>query len=218
LGPDVDLALNPGNFIIEGLGRSYGTNPTKVVEYAKAFIHAHHRNHIVTALKHFPGEGSAAVDPHRSLATITATWSPDELLPFSDLIPGGEVDMVMMGHLVHVDLTEPGRPASLSRRAVQGLLRTTLGYQGAVISDDMQMGALTRFFSPDDSIRMGLEAGLDLFIYSNRQHPDLHMPARFHRVVDEVVESQRIQRAQIEDTFRRISILKQSMDWTKRIG
>ena len=56
--------------------------------------------------------------------------------------------MVMVGHLVHADLTEPGRPASLSTRAVQGLLRTTLAYDGVVISDDMQMGALTRFFLP----------------------------------------------------------------------
>jgi beta-N-acetylhexosaminidase len=149
LGPVVDLALNPDNPVIERLDRSFSTNPEVVVEYAKAFIDAHRRNHILTALKHFPGEGSSNVDTHRSLATITATWSRDELRPFSEIIIGGYADMVMVGHLVHADLTEPGRPASLSTRAVQGLLRATLAYDGVVVSDDMQMAALTRFFLPD---------------------------------------------------------------------
>ena len=216
LGPVVDLALNPDNLVIEGLGRSFGANPGMVVEYAKAFIDAHRRNRILTALKHFPGQGSANVDTHRSLANITGTWSRDELRPFSELTKGGYADMIMVGHLVHADLTEPGRPASLSPRAVKGLLRTTLGYDGAVVSDDMQMGALTRFFLPDDSILFGIEAGLDLFIYSNRQHPDPQMPARFHRVVKVAVESDRVPRARIEESVRRISTLKQSINmWSE---
>ncbi len=212
----MDLALNPDNLVIEGLGRSFGANPGMVVEYAKAFIDAHRRNRILTALKHFPGQGSANVDTHRSLANITGTWSRDELRPFSELTKGGYADMIMVGHLVHADLTEPGRPASLSPRAVKGLLRTTLGYDGAVVSDDMQMGALTRFFLPDDSILFGIEAGLDLFIYSNRQHPDPQMPARFHRVVKAAVESDRVPRARIEESVRRISTLKQSINmWSE---
>jgi beta-N-acetylhexosaminidase len=211
LGPVVDLALNPSNPVIEGLGRSYGTDPEMVIEYAKTFIDAHRRNRILTALKHFPGEGSAKVDTHPSLAGITATWSRDELRPFTDLTSGGYADMVMVGHLVHADLTEPGRPASLSPRAVQGLLRTTLAYDGVVVSDDMQMGALTRSFSPDDAILLGIEAGLDLFIYSNRQHPDPQMPARFHRVVRSAVESGRVPAAHIEESVRRISTLKETM-------
>jgi beta-N-acetylhexosaminidase len=210
LGPVVDLALNPENPVIEELGRSFGASPEKVVEYAKVFIDAHRRNHVLTALKHFPGQGSANVDTHRSLARITGTWSREELRPFSELNNGGYADMVLVGHLVHADLTEPGRPASLSVRAVQGLLRTTLEYNGVVVSDDMQMGALTRFFLPDDSVFFGVEAGLDLFIYSNRQHPDPQMPARFHRVVKAAVESDRLPRARIEESVRRISTLKQS--------
>jgi len=141
LGPVVDLALNPDNPAIEGLGRSFGARPEIVIEYAKVFIEAHRRNHILTALKHFPGEGSANVDTHHSLARVTEIWSPRELRPFSELIADGGADMVMVGHVVHANITEPGRPASLSPRAVQGLLRTKLGYDGAIVSDDMQMGA-----------------------------------------------------------------------------
>ena len=140
LGPVVDLALNPGNPVIEGLGRSFGPDPEVVVEHAKTFIDAHRRNHVITALKHFPGQGSADDDTHYSLARITGRWSREELRPFSDLIKGGYADAIMVGHLIHADLTEPGRPASLSSRVVQGLLRTTLAYDGVVVSDDMQMG------------------------------------------------------------------------------
>jgi beta-N-acetylhexosaminidase len=115
----------------------------------------------------------------------------------------------MVGHLIHADLTEPDRPASLSPHAVQGLLRTTLGYDGVVVSDDMQMGALTKVFQPDERILFGIEAGVDLFIYSNRQHSDPQMPKRFHRVVQTAVESERIQRGHVQESARRISILKQ---------
>jgi beta-N-acetylhexosaminidase len=209
--------LNPNNAAIEGLGRSFGARPEVVIEYAKVFIEAHRRNHILTALKHFPGEGSAKVDTHRSLARITDVWSPGELRPFSELIIGGYTDMVMVGHLVHANLTEPDRPASLSRRAIQGLLRTKLGYDGTIVSDDMQMGALTQSFTPDDCILLGVEADLDLFIYSNRQHPDPQMPTRFHRVVKAAVESDRVPRGRIEESTRRLSTLRQSINSTEGI-
>jgi beta-N-acetylhexosaminidase len=197
--------------VIGGLGRSFGTNPAMVIEYAKAFIDAHRRNNILTALKHFPGQGSAFVDTHRSLARITATWTRNELRPFSELIAVSYGDMVMAGHLVHADLTEPGRAASLSPRAVQGMLRTTLGYDGVVVADDMQMVAITRSFPPDEAILLGIEAGVDLFIFSNRQHPDPQMPGRFHRVAKAAIESERVQRARIDESVRRISKLKRSV-------
>ena len=212
LGPVVDLALNPENPVIERLGRSFGIDPEVVVDHAKAFIDAHRHHRVLTVLKHFPGQGSAEADTHRSLANITKTWSREELRPFSELIEQGYADTVMVGHLIHADLTEPDRPASLSSRAVQGLLRTTLGYEGVVVSDDMQMGAVTQIFQPDDRIVFGIEAGVDLFIYANREHPDSQMPGRFHRVVKTAVESERIQRDRIQESVRRISTLKQSIN------
>lgn len=212
-GPVVDLASNGSNPVIAGLGRSYGADPATVVEYAKAFVEAHRRNHILTALKHFPGHGSTSVDSHHSLPNITSSWRKEELQPFAELTNGGYADMVMIGHLVHADLTEPGRPASLSTRAVQGLLRGKLGYDGVVVSDDMQMGALRRFFSPDESILLGIDAGVDLFIYSNREHRDPEMPGRFHRVVRTAIESGRLAVSRIEESARRIAALKRSIEF-----
>ena len=92
--------------------------------------------------------------------------------PFAALFEDGYADMVMMAHVVHSDLTEANRPASLSTYAIENVLRGELRYDGIVVADDMQMGAITQSFTPDESILLGIEAGLDIFIYSNRQHPD----------------------------------------------
>jgi beta-N-acetylhexosaminidase len=206
-GPVVDLALNRNNSVIEGLGRSYGKDPSAVIAYAKAFIRAHRRNHILTALKHFPGHGSTSTDSHRSLPVITGVWRKEELRPFAELARGGYADMIMAGHLVHDRLSGPGRPASLSAAAIQGLLRHALGYRGVVVTDDMQMGALARF-GLDERILLGIEAGCDLFIYSNRLSPDRQMPWRFHRVISEAITRGRLTRARIERSAELIRHLK----------
>jgi beta-N-acetylhexosaminidase len=211
-GPVVDLAVNTDNHIIEALGRSYGADPETVIKYAKAFINAHRRNHVLTALKHFPGHGSTSVDSHVELPDITEIWRRDELRPFAELARGGYADMVMVGHLVHAELTGSGRPATLSALAVQGLLRDKLGYAGVAISDDMQMGALRRFFPPDECILLGIEAGLDLFLYTNRDYPDPEMPGRFHRVVKAALESGRLKPGRIETSYSRLKRLKGSIE------
>jgi beta-N-acetylhexosaminidase len=213
-GPVVDLALNPTGPIVKR-GRSYGEHPETVIEYAKTFINAHRRHHVATALKHFPGLGSTSGDTHRSLPIITGTWSPNEIRPFAELVEGGYADMVMMAHVVHADLTEPDRPASLSSHAIQNVLRHKLHYDGIAVADDMQMGAMTRSFSPDESILLGIEAGLDLFIYSNRQHPDAQMPERFHRVIKAAVESNRLPITRIQESVCRISRLERSMSYAE---
>jgi beta-N-acetylhexosaminidase len=210
-GPVVDLALNSSNPVIEQLGRSYGADPDTVVEYAKAFVTAHRRHHVLTAIKHFPGHGSTSIDSHQSLPTITGVWREEELRPFAELVKNGYADMVMVGHLVHSELSGPGLPASLSTAAVQTLLRDRLGYDGAVVADDMQMGALRRFFAPDESILRGIEAGINLFIYSNRLYPDPQMPARFHRVIEAAIESGRLPQERIERSVTLLNHLKLSV-------
>lgn len=203
--------MNSSNPVIEQLGRSYGADPDTVVEYAKAFITAHRRQHVLTAIKHFPGHGSTSVDSHQSLPTITGVWRKEELRPFAELAKSGYADMIMVGHLVHSELSGAGLPASLSSAAVQGLLRDYLGYTGAVVADDMQMGALRRYFAPDESILMGIEAGIDLFIYSNRLYPDPQMPARFHRVVKAAIENGKVSRERIERSAALLNHLKLSV-------
>jgi beta-N-acetylhexosaminidase len=212
LAPVVDLDINESSPIIAKLGRSYSKDPDVVVKFAEAFIAAHHKNYVLTVLKHFPGHGSTAADSHRTLPDITATWRKEELIPYRALIQARMADMIMVGHLVHSAITETGRPASLSRRAVRGLLRGDLKYNGVVISDDMQMDALVQHFSPDERILLGVEAGVDLFIYNIREHPDPEMPDRFHRVVTSGIASGRIWQTDIDQSFLRISALKRRIE------
>jgi len=136
--------------------------------------------------------------------------------PFAALVEDGYADMVMMAHVVHSDLTEANRPASLSTHAIENVLRGELRYDGIVVADDMQMGAITQSFTPDESILLGIEAGLDLFIYSNRQHPDSQMPERFHRVTKAAVDSNRLPLARIQQSVYRILRLEQSMGYEEQ--
>jgi beta-N-acetylhexosaminidase len=208
LGPVVDLSLNPKNSIIEGLGRSFGSEPATVVEFAKSFIESHHKSGIITAIKHFPGHGSTSVDSHQSLPDISNVWQKQELQPFAELIRARLVDTVLVGHLVHRDITGVGRPASLSSKAITDLLRGELGYSGVVVSDDMQMGAIRDRYSPEESIVLGVQAGVDLFIYSNREHADPKMPDRFVSVVRAAIEAGQLSSQCIEESCRRIRALK----------
>ncbi|MCW6506597.1 glycoside hydrolase family 3 N-terminal domain-containing protein [Lichenifustis flavocetrariae] len=210
-GPVVDLDVNPRNPIIGALGRSYGADPARVIAEAKLFVDAHRSAHVLTALKHFPGHGSAGQDSHRALPDITGLWHEEELKPFAALVGSGYADMIMVGHLTDRNLTEAGRPASLSPRVIHGLLRTQIGFDGVVVSDDMQMGALRRSYAPDDSIALGIEAGVDLFVFSNREHPDPEMPERFHRVVKTMIAAGRIVPERITLSAQRIAALKRSL-------
>ncbi len=211
LGPVVDLNLNTRSNIIAGLGRSFGSDPAAVVEFAKSFISSHHKNNVLTAIKHFPGHGSTRQDSHVSLPDISSVWRKQELQPFAELINAGMADMVMVGHLVHRDLTGGSLPATLSPIAIKGLLRSKLGYDGVTVSDDMQMGALRNNFSPEEAIVLGVEAGLDLFIYSNREHADPQMPQLFTRVIRAAIEAGRFTPERIEVSARRIIALKNKL-------
>jgi beta-N-acetylhexosaminidase len=209
--PVVDLLINADSAVIAQLGRSFSSNPSTVVEFAKLFIECHHRHNVLTAIKHFPGHGSTALDSHRALPDITDVWRPEELKPFAELISDRIVDMVMVGHLVHRDITGEGRPATLSARAIEGLLRGKLGYEGVVISDDMQMSALRNHFEADESIILGMDAGLDLFLFLNREHPDSEMPGRFFRVLRAAVRDRRISMDRIDQSVGRILALKRKL-------
>jgi beta-N-acetylhexosaminidase len=95
------------------------------------------------------------------------------------------------------------------------VLRDKLHYDSIVVADDMQMGAITSSFSPDEGILFGIEAGLDLFIYSNRQHPDPQMPERFHRVIKAAIDNNRLPVARIQQSVCRIFRLERSMSYAE---
>ncbi len=163
-GPVADLNTNPQNPVIGSLGRSYGTD--NIGPFLSAFTDAHGQVGVLTALKHFPGHGSSQTDSHHGFTDISGTWSPAEAEAFAGI---GTMPMtaIMMGHLVPRGFEPSGHPASLSEAFMGDLLRGHMGFEGVIVSDDMQMGAITDHYGFEQSVSLGLSAGLDLFIHSN---------------------------------------------------
>jgi beta-N-acetylhexosaminidase len=165
LAPVADVNVNPSSPAIGALERSYSRIPDSVSLHAGWFTEEMHRRGVGTTLKHFPGHGSATTDSHLGLPDITATWSREELRPFATLIARGVVDAVMTGHLFNRTL-DSTYPATLSRGTVQSLLRDTLGFQGVVISDEMNMRAITDNYGLDDAAVLAVNAGVDVLLYN----------------------------------------------------
>ena len=165
-GPVVDLDLRgAANPIIGRLSRSYGRDPKTVIRLARQFISAHKGHGIVTAAKHFPGHGSSLKDSHKGFTAIPQ-WNRlgNELAPFATLANDQSVDMVMIGHLYNKIW---GAPASLSHRAVSGILREQIGFSGIAITDDMEMGAIRKNYKWQTAVIGAVNAGNDILLYSN---------------------------------------------------
>ena len=168
-GPVADVDVRGrANPIIGRMGRSYSANPKAVAQYARQFVLAHKRFGLMTAAKHFPGHGSSISDSHKGFTAIPQ-WNQlsDELAPFKQLASGGpanSVDMVMIGHLFN---NKWGAPASLSHKAVAGMLRNKVGFKGVAITDDMEMGAIRKNYKWSQAVKLAVNAGNDVLLYSN---------------------------------------------------
>jgi beta-N-acetylhexosaminidase len=212
LAPVVDLDFGRSNPVIGRLQRAYGREPEVVARYAGAFVEAHRAHGVLTALKHWPGHGSSLTDPHVAVADVTRTWRDSERLPFAALLEAGQVDMIMTGHVHHRDWGEgDGRPASLSPSAVQLALRQTLGFDGVVVTDDLQMEAAVAGRSLGHAIVLALAAGNDLVLIANMQsyQPDV---ARFALdAIKQAVADGRLDAEALERSYRRIVALKQGL-------
>ena len=212
--PVVDVNTYARNPIIGKYGRSFSAEPGKVIDYARAFIEAHHNAGILTALKHFPGHGSSREDSHKTFVDISRTWAKDaELAPFAALANDPRYgDMVMVGHLYHEDLSPEGRiPATLSARAINGLLREEIGYQGVVVTDDLEMRAVRDNFSYEDTIVKAVLAGNDILLISNSDKPDVALPDRTAAIIKQAVNDGRIGLDVLERAFDRIRLLKKKL-------
>jgi len=212
-GPVLDLNTDPNAPAIGRLGRSYGSDAQTVIDYARLFIDAHREAGVLTAAKHFPGHGSAQVDPHNQVVDITHTWNERELEPFRTIIDDDRVDMIMVGHLV---LKEPrffdgDRPASLSSKAIQQELRTHYGFRGVVVSDDLDMGAIRSRYGVDEAAAMAIEAGSDMVIVANTKTPDPDIANRIIAKIMQAVEQGRIKPASIQQSYERIMQMKKKL-------
>jgi beta-N-acetylhexosaminidase len=204
--PVVDLDVNPDSPAIGALDRSFSADPDVVVAKATIEIDAHRAAGVRTTLKHFPGIGSSTTNTDFGVADVTKTWTRTELEPFRRLIAAGEVDLVMAGHVVNGQL-DADHPASLSRAVVTDLLRGELGWDGIVVTDDLQATAITTAFGRDEAVLLAIEAGNDLLLFANQQVYDPKLVARVVKVVSAAVASGRIPETRIDEAYGRVQAL-----------
>ena len=212
LAPVVDLNTNPENPIIGRLGRSYSVDEGAVSTYARAFVHGHRAHGVLTSLKHFPGHGSSDADTHRGMVDVTDTWNEQELTPYRDLISSGDADLIMSAHVINRKI--PGAentPASLSPATLVGLLRKKLGFRGVVISDDLQMGAIIKTRSFEDTVTQAVMAGNDLLVFANDKNPDPLIPEKIADLLERETKSNPALLARIKESYGRIMRLKGGM-------
>jgi beta-N-acetylhexosaminidase len=207
LAPVVDVAVNPANPIIAGLERSFSADPEVVATQAAAYIDGHRDKGVKCTLKHFPGHGSSQGDTHLGFVDVTGTWNENELIPYRRLLEGGKVDAIMTAHIFNANL-DPELPATLSPAVVTGLLRQQLGYDGVVISDDMQMRAITDLFKLDRAFELAILAGVDIIAVANNVTYSGTVADRFVGTVHKMLEAGTIGEDRIEQSFQRIMRLK----------
>ena len=207
LAPVGDLAVNPTNPVIAAVGRSYSADPEVVIEQAAAFTEGHHAVGVACTLKHFPGHGSSSGDTHLGVVDVTDTWTETELEPFAALIGRGLADAVLTAHVFNARL-DPDHPATLSRATVTGILRERIGFGGAVLSDDLQMGAIRDAYGYDEAVALAIEAGIDVLVIANQIVYEPEVALQTVAIVEGLVRSGRITEARIDESWTRISRLK----------
>lgn len=205
--PVVDLSLNEKEGIIGKLGRSFSSDPAQVIRVAKAFVSVFAENGISCCYKHFPGHGSATGDSHEGFVDVTDTFDYKELEPYQSLLATDDsTAMVMTAHVINRQLDPTGMPATLSHPILTGLLREKIGFDGVIISDDLQMHAISQHFSVEDSLRLTINAGADMVIFAN-QLGSISATTVID-IIENLVRSNQIPVSRIEQAYQRIVTLK----------
>ncbi len=207
LAPVVDLNINPRNPVIGALGRSFSADPAIVISQASTFIQAHHKYNALCTLKHFPGHGSSRSDTHLGFVDVTDTWQDSELQPYIDLIKANQCDVIMTAHIFNSKLDDK-LPATLSHAVITGILRERLGYDGVVVSDDMQMRAISKYYDFTTAIQLAIAAGIDMLSIANSVTYQETAATRAAKIIRDLVDKGTISEDRINQSYRRIMRLK----------
>lgn len=210
--PDVDLNINPQCPVIGVYGRSYSAHAAMVNRHAGFLIDEHHKYGVRTSLKHFPGHGSSVLDSHLGFTDVTHTWKRKELKPYRYFIRKSLCDMVMVSHTFNSRL-DPLYPATLSRLTIDSLLRKKLGYNGIVITDDMNMKAITTNYTLAKALTMTINAGVDMIIIGNNISGSGDSGAQyFIETIVSLVKQGAIPTSRIDEAYNRIAHFKQGLN------
>lgn len=216
---DIDVDFAPvvdvrRDWPVPGLERRmFGSDPQRVTTLAREFLHGLHARGVAGCLKHFPGMGSGTADPHYGESAFSLSRKElDEidLVPYAQL--ANECGAVMIGHGTYSNLEGPDIPASINSAIIRGILRKELGFDGVVISDDMEMHAVADLESFSDSAEHGLVAGNDIVIYCAQSEA---MP----KLIDTLgrrADSNPALRARVADAIERINRYRAHIESLRR--
>ncbi|WP_168582168.1 glycoside hydrolase family 3 protein [Gephyromycinifex aptenodytis] len=190
MAPDADVTIGAADPTI-GV-RSPGSDPALVSRIAAGYVRGYRQSGILPVVKHFPGHGSVRGDTHTGLArqdADLAALTKRDLVPFRDAVKAG-APAVMTAHVI-LDAVDRQRPASLSRAVTTDLLRDKLGYQGLIVTDALNMGAITEGIGAGEAAVRALEAGADVLLMPAD-------PAAAVSAIEDAVTTGRISRSRLE--------------------
>ena len=210
--PLLDVNVNKDNPIIGKLDRSFSEDPNQVAHYGALYSQNFISHGLQCAYKHFPGHGSSHTDSHLGFVDVTETWQSYELDPYRQLFEREDAcGMVMTAHIVNRQLDDSGLPATLSHKVLTDLLREELRFQGVIITDDMQMKAISDHFTPEEAITLAINAGADMLIFGNQLSVTPADPKTLVDTIEKAVLKGRINQQRIDDAYDRIVALKKTL-------
>lgn len=199
--PVADVNTNPENTVIGD--RAFGSDPEKVGEMVFQSVKGLQDQGISAALKHFPGHGDTSTDTHTSETFLNQSLTEleaAEWIPFQKGMEA-EADFVMIAHIKTPNATSDGLPASLSKEMIQSNLRDKLGFKGIVITDAMDMGAISIYYDSAEASIKAINAGVDILL----------MPQDIEKVfsaLNKAVETGEISEERLNEAVKRILSLK----------
>lgn len=210
--PLLDVNVNQDNPIIGKLDRSFSADPNLVTHYGALYSKNFLSHGLQCAYKHFPGHGSSHTDSHLGFVDVTDTWQSFELDPYRQLFEREDAcGMVMTAHIVNRQLDDSGLPATLSHKILTGLLREELRFKGVIITDDMQMKAISDHFTPEEAITLAINAGADMLIFGNQLSETPADPKTLVDTIEKAVHEGLISHQRIDDAYDRIVALKKTL-------
>ena len=209
--PVVDVNIDPQSPAIGAIERSFSDVPRTVIAHANAFINAHRARQVIPTLKHFPGHGSAAGDTHLGVTDVTETYRrAKEFLPYQEFIQKGYDDPIITAHIVNRKLDKSGRPATLSHDIMTKFLRYEIGFDGVIISDDMQMGAIVEAYGLTEAVVEAIKAGVDMILLANQiGEYNIEQVCDVKNAIVQAVADGVVGEDRICESFNRIQRLKQ---------
>ncbi len=199
--PVLDVYSNPNNKVIGD--RSFGSDPYLVSKMGLSLAKGLQDSSIIPVYKHFPGHGNTETDSHKDLPIINKT--KEELLnldiiPFNNAIKNG-AEVIMIGHLSIPNITNDNTPASLSKELINNYLRKELNYQNIVITDALNMKAITKNYTNNEIYELAINAGVDILLMPED-------PIEAVNIIKELINNKSISESQINNSVKKIINIK----------